>query len=357
MKRYGNLYGSICSFENLWRAAREARRGKRKRPDVLHFWHELEGRLVHLRDELAEQSYTPGAYRSFYIHDPKKRLISAAPFRDRIVHHALCRVIEPLFERGFIHASYANRPGKGTHTALDHCTLALRRYRYVLKCDIEKYFPSIDHALLFERIARKIKCRDTLALIERIIAASNAQEYVVHYFPGDDLFTPHERRIGIPIGNLTSQFFANIYLDGFDHYVTEQLGGHAYIRFMDDFLLFSDSTRELREALAAMDAYLAKLRLALHPRKCQIYAARSGVPFLGWLVFPDHRRLRRKTGVRFQRRLRALQEEYAHGERELKDVKASIMSWLGHLKHGDARGLSRKLLWQTSFRRAYPGEP
>jgi retron-type reverse transcriptase len=234
MKRYGNLYPAIIGFENLFAAAYRARRGKRYRPDVAAFHFHLETGILTLRDELVTQTYQPGAYRAFYIHDPKRRLISAAPYRDRVVHHALCRVIEPIFERGFIFDSYANRLGKGTHAALDRATQLARRYPYALKCDIEKYFPSIDHAILLERIERKIKCRRTLWLIERIVANSNPQEDVVRYFPGDDLFTPAERRRGIPIGNLTSQFFANIYLDGFDHFVQERLGQPAYVRFADD---------------------------------------------------------------------------------------------------------------------------
>jgi len=151
VKRIGGLYEQICAFENLYAAALRARHGKRYRPDVTAFYFNLEAELLGLRQDLQRKTYQPGAYRAFYIQDPKRRLISAAPYRDRVVHHALCRVIEPVFERGFIHASYANRVGKGTHAALDRCTSFTRRYRFALKCDIEKYFPSIDHALLLGR--------------------------------------------------------------------------------------------------------------------------------------------------------------------------------------------------------------
>jgi retron-type reverse transcriptase len=349
MKRYGKLYPQICSFENLVAAAYRARRGKRRRPDVLAFHFQQERLLLELHDELLEKRYEPGPYRSFWIRDPKQRLISAAPYRDRIVHHALCQVIEPLFERGFIHASYANRVGKGTHAALDHATRLARRYPWVLKCDIEKYFPSIDHAILMERLGRKIKCRDTLWLIERIVANSNPQEEVLRYFPGDGLFTPLERRRGLPIGNLTSQFFANVYLDGFDHFCQERLGCRAYLRFADDFLVFGPDKRVLGALPARMQERLDGLRLMLNPRKCQVLPVRDGVPFLGWQLYPDHRRLRRATGVRIERRLKELARKQREGAIGLGRVRASLMSWIGHLKHGDTWGLRRRLFAAAVF--------
>lgn len=349
MKRYGGLYEQICSFENLAAAAYRARRGKRSRPDVAAFHFEQERRLLELREDLLEKRYQPGAYRSFWIRDPKRRLISAAPYRDRIVHHALCRVIEPVFERCFIHDSYANRVGKGTHKALDRATRLARSHRYALKCDIEKYFPSIDHQILLERIERKIKCRDTLWLVERIVANSNTQEEVTRYFPGDTLFAPYDRRRGIPIGNLTSQFFANIYLDGFDHYVQERLGCGAYVRFADDFLVFGDDKGRLSGLAAKMEEYLDSLRLCMHPDKCQVMPVRCGVPFLGWQVYPEHRRLRRATGIRIERRLRELARERRAGRIGFDLVKASVMSWIGHLKHGDTWGLRRRLFAAVVF--------
>jgi retron-type reverse transcriptase len=349
LKRAGRLYERVIAFENLLRGAYRARRGKRLRPDVAAFHFDLEAHLLGLRDDLAAKSYQPGAYRAFYIHDPKKRLISAAPYRDRVVHHALCAVIEPVFERGFIYDSYANRLGKGTHAALDRSTEFARRYPYALKCDIEKYFPTIDHAILLERIARKIKCRDTLWLIKTIVANSNPQEETIRYFPGDDLFTPHERRRGIPIGNLTSQFFANIYLDGLDHFVQERLRPGGYLRFADDFVLFGAGRAELRAMLGPLREHLDGLRVRLHPTKCHILPVRCGIPFLGWQVFPDHRRLRRRTGVRFQRKLAELARGHARGIVPMDRVKASVMSWIGHLSHGDTWRLRRKLLSAAVF--------
>jgi retron-type reverse transcriptase len=349
MKRVSGLYPQICSFENLVTAAYRARLGKRYRPDVAAFQFNLEAELFALRQELTSKTYQPGPYRAFYIRDPKRRLISAAPYRDRVVHHALCQIIEPVFERGFIHDSYANRTDKGTHAALDRCTAFARRYPFALKCDIEKYFPTIDHQILLERVARKIKCQDTLWLVDRIVANSNPQEDILRYFPDDDLFTPLDRRRGIPIGNLTSQFFANIYLDGLDHYVLETLLPGAYLRFADDFVLFGETSDKLRRLLKPLEEHLNGLRLRLHPTKCHIVPVRCGIPFLGWQVFPDHRRLRRRTGVRFQRALRTLTSQHREGLIDLKRVRASVMSWIGHLKHGDTYGLRRKLLARAVF--------
>jgi retron-type reverse transcriptase len=210
MKRYGNLYPQIITFDNLYLAARKAQLGKRFRDNILDFNYNLEGELIKLQQELTAKTYQPGNYRTFHIRDPKSRLISAAPYRDRVVHHGLCNIIVPIFERTFIRDSYANRVGFGTHRALRRFIEFFRRSRYVLQCDIKKYFPSIDHQILKRQIRRKIKCPDTLWLIDTIIDNSNEQEPVIEYFPGDDLLTPLQRRKGIPIGNLTSQFWSNV---------------------------------------------------------------------------------------------------------------------------------------------------
>jgi retron-type reverse transcriptase len=356
MKRHGNLFERIASFENLLAAERAAYRGKRQRPAPAGFHYDLEPNLFVLHDELQSGTYQPGAYRAFWIHDPKKRLISAAPYQDRVVHHAVCRVVEPIFDRSFIFDSYANRLGKGTHKAVDRATEFCRRWPYVLKCDVEKFFPSVDHEILLELVARKIKCPRTLDLLGKIVRASNPQEPVVRYFLGDDLFTPHERRRGLPIGNLTSQFLANVMLDPLDHYLKETLRWPAYLRFADDFLVFGDDKRALSEVLMSIRRFLEPLRLRLHPRKCVILPVRLGVPFLGWRVFADHRRLRRSTGVRFQRRLKELAAAYRRGEVNLPEVRASVASWNGHLKHGDTWGLRRRLLRATVFTRS-PSPP
>jgi retron-type reverse transcriptase len=184
MKRFGNLYPEIIKFENLWESAKKAERGKRFRGNVLAFNYNLERELLTLQTELTSKTYQPGAYRTFYIKEPKSRMISAAPYRDRVVHHALCNIIVPIIEPTFISDSYANRVGFGTHAALRRFITFARSSRYVLQCDIQKYFPNIDHEILKTLVRRKIKCPDTLWLIDTIIDNSNEQLQLVNYFEG-----------------------------------------------------------------------------------------------------------------------------------------------------------------------------
>ena len=189
----------------------------------------LEKEVLRLERELRSGCYQPGRYKTIEVRDPKHRVVSAAPFRDRVVHHAFCAVCEPIFERGFIYDSYANRRGKGTHRAVARYEAFRDRFRAVLRCDVYRYFPAIDHQILKDDLRRRIACPRTLALADRIVDGSNPQEPIDLYFPGDDLFTPFERRRGLPIGNLTSQFFANLYLDGLDHFCKEVLRAEAVI--------------------------------------------------------------------------------------------------------------------------------
>lgn len=172
MKRHKNLYPYIVEFENLFLAARKAQKGKRFQDYVLKFNYNLEQELIQLQNELISKEYQPGSYRTFYIQEPKHRMISAAPYRDRVVHHALCNVIAPIFESTFIRDSYANRVNFGTHRALKRFTKFARSSRYVLQCDIKKYFPSIDHEILKKLLRRKIKCADTLWLIVMLVTVS-----------------------------------------------------------------------------------------------------------------------------------------------------------------------------------------
>ncbi len=351
MKRHGDLWPQIIAFDNLLHAARQAQRGKRWRPNVLEFNHNLENELVELHRELTAQTYQPGAYRTFHIVEPKKRMISAAPYRDRVVHHALCNVITPIFERTFIDDNYANRTGYGTHRALRRFTGFARSSRYVLQCDIRKYFPSIDHASLKEIIRRKIKCRDTLWLIETILDASNAQEPVEDFFPGDDLFTPSARRRGLPIGNLTSQFFANVYLNGFDHFVKEELGVAKYVRYVDDFALFGDDHGWLAEARKKLEARLADLRLTIHPVKSQLFETRHGASFMGFRILPNCLRVRAENLRRARRRLRRWQQAYRDGQATLHEVTQALRSWVAHLAHGDTWQLRTQVFALIAFAR------
>ena len=346
---FTNLYPDLVAFDNLFQAYRQAARGKRGRPPAAAFESDLECNLLALQRELTERTYRPGGYYSFYIRDPKHRLVSAAPFRDRVVHHALCNVIDPIFERTFIGDSYANRPGKGTHGALDRAQQLARRYRYVLQCDVRQYFPSIDHACLRAILARKIADPDVLWLIDVILAGGDGvlrDEYTQVYFPGDDLFAAVRPR-GLPIGNLTSQLWANVYLNELDQLVKRQLRCPAYLRYVDDFLLFADDKRVLWQWKDAIRERLGELRLTLHERSSTVYPVATGIPFLGFRVYPDHKRLKRRNGVAFGRRLRRYRAAVQRGEMDRETCRQRVRGWIAHAAHGDTWGLRWCLLNPT----------
>ena len=353
MKRFKNLYPELCDFENLLLAAKKAQRGKRAIRQVAEFNHNLEYELLTLKEELEAQTYKPGTYRTFTINDPKTRLISAAPYRDRVVHHALCNIVEPLIERTFIHDSYACRKGKGTHAAVDRYTQFSRQYPYVLKCDIRKYFPSIDHEILKSLLRRKIGCPNTLWLLDTIIDGSNPQPLREDYFPGDNLFTPYTRRKGLPIGNQTSQFFANVYLNPLDHFIKETLGSRAYLRYVDDFVVFGYDKKTLWNIRDRVAVFLnTELRLHLHPHKQNVFPVAVGCDFLGYFIFPTHRRIRASSGWRFARNLRGMAEQYRTGVVSLPKIQQRVASWFGHARHADTYGLRATLLSSVVFRRA-----
>lgn len=349
MKRAGHLWPQVIAFDNLYAAARQTRRGKRFTPAALEFEANIEQELLALETELTGKTYLPGDYRSFFIMEPKRRMISAAPYRDRVVHHALINVLGPIFERGFVTESFANRSGYGTHRALRRFTRLARSHRFILQCDIRKYFASIDHAILKGLIRRKIKCRDTLWLCDLIIDCANEQEAVDLFFPGDDLLTLIDRRRGLPVGNLTSQWFANLYLDGFDHFVKQQLRIPAYVRYVDDFALFADDHGLLQEARHQIESHLAGLRVQIHPIKSQLFETRAGASFLGFRVTPTALRVRGVSLRRARRRMHALQDDYAAGRIELDRVKQSMRSWIAHLEHGNTWRLREKMLHEFPF--------
>jgi retron-type reverse transcriptase len=351
MKRYGNLWSDITDFANLLAAARQAQKGKRFRENVLAFNANLERELEQLQVELTSKTYRPGAYKTFEIKEPKQRMISAAPYRDRVVHHALCNMIVPIFERTFISDSYANRVGYGTHRALRRFTDFARSSRYIFQGDVRKYFPSIDHEILKTLVHRKIKCLDTLWLIDTIIDHSNQQEPVLEYFPGDDLLTPSRRRRGLPIGNLTSQFFANVYLNGFDHFMKEHVKATKYIRYVDDFAVFDDDREFLINARLAAEDYLAGLRLKIHPVKSQIFETKHGANFLGFRIFLDRIRVRTENLRRARRRLRHMQIEFAIGKIGCAEISQSLQSWIAHLEHGNTWRLREQIFDSLLFQR------
>jgi retron-type reverse transcriptase len=351
MKTYRHLYPQVYAFDNLLAAFYKARKGKRSKAPVARFEYHLEREILQLERELRDMTYRPGPYRSFYIFDPKKRKISAAPFRDRVVHHALCHVIQPMYERRFIFDSYANRIGKGTHKAMDRCTRFLRVNRYVLKCDIVQYFPSVDHQILRSILAHPLRDPDVVWLIERILESGRgilASEYTMQWFPGDDLFAVNRPR-GLPIGNLTSQLWANVYLNELDQFVKRELKCRCYVRYVDDFLLFHDEKQQLHAWKHDVAHFLEGLRLRLHPTKSVVFPTRLGVDYLGFRHFSAHRKIRRDNVRRFIQRLRGQRDAYQAGLLSLDEVHRSLQSWIAHAGHGDTYRLRAKLLHNLIF--------
>lgn len=332
MKRTGNLFERVCSFQNLVLAALRAARGKRYRAEVLRFNFHLEESLLQLRRELLENRYLPGEHRHFRILEPKVRWISAAPFRDRVLHHAICNVIEPLIDRRLIHDCWANRLGRGSHRAVLRYQRFAGRCSHALKMDLRKYFASVDHEILKGQFRSYFKDPRLLDLLDLIVDRGVNPEEVTLYFPGDDLFTPLRRRRGIPIGNLTSQLFANSYLDAFDHWIKEKLSAACYLRFVDDFVLLSNSVSELAGFRKAVENRLLGLRLLAHERKCVIRRTDEGLPFLGYVVWPDRIRVRGETVRRFRRRHRRRLRQIAKQGAATDQVVASLAAWRGHVR-------------------------
>lgn len=339
-KTYRHLWDQISSFEALHAAYLKARRGKRYEDEALRFGANLEIELLRLRDELAGGTYRTSEYRRFEVYEPKKREVAALPFRDRVVQHALVAVLEAIYEPRFIHDSYACRVGRGTHAGVDRLTEFLRRANrdwaqtYILKADVSKFFPSVDHERLKVVLRRYIACPQTVRLCEEIIDSWNA-----------------ETGKGIPIGNLTSQLFANVYLHELDEYVKQTLRWPMYIRYMDDTVFLGFDKVILGALRKTLGEFLEnKLLLRLNP-KTAIFPAEQGVDFLGYRTWRTHRLLRKRNVVDTRRRMKALARRYGAGEIEAKRVRASLMAWLGHAGHANTYTLQRQLLHNLVLRR------
>ena len=342
-KTQNHLFGEIASFAALHKAAKRAIRGKRSKPGAAGFMANLEKHLVLIEARLQSGTWRNGGYTEIEIFEPKHRLVSAAPFRDRVVHHALCSVVSPIFERGFIADSYANRVGYGTHRAVARYEHYRDRYRYVLRCDIYRYFPAIDHAILKRDLRRRIACEPTLALLDAIIDGSNLQEPVEVFFPGDDLLAVASRRRGLPIGNLTSQLFGNVYLNSFDHFVKEVLQA-PYLRYVDDFALFSNDVEALKAWQSGITEYLQGRRLLLHPEKTFVASTAEPATFLGYeLCAGGQRRLPEVSVRRFRNRLRGLRDVWQAGQQDELNIRQQVNAWVAHASHADTWRLRHAL--------------
>lgn len=319
-----HTYDDIISVENILLAWKEFVRGKKQKKDVQQFSLRLMDSVLRLHTELANKTYTHSAYEAFNISDPKPRNIHKAIVRDRLAHHALYRKLYPFFDRTFISDSYSCRLRKGTHRALLRFSAFARKVSknnhrtcWVLKCDVRKFFASIDQAILMEIVEKRIFDRDVLWLIENIVGS----------------FHSNALGKGLPLGNLTSQLLVNVYMNEFDQFVKHRLKAKHYIRYADDFVILSDDKRWLEEALPKINCFLQeKLKLFLHPDKLSIKTLASGVDFLGWVHFPDHRVLRTATKKRMFKNLTR------------QPVKREMLqSYLGLLSHGNTHTLRKTL--------------
>ncbi|WP_249865369.1 reverse transcriptase/maturase family protein [Paenibacillus konkukensis] len=361
LKTYTDLFKEIVSFENLEAAYRSASKLKRYRTDVLKFTRNLEENLINIQNELIHKTYEVGRYREFYVYEPKKRLIMALPFKDRVVQWAIYRVIEPLLDRQFIFDSYACRQGKGVQKAADRMQYWIRRLwrqhgnAYYLKLDISKYFYRVDHDVLLSILERKFADPDLMWLLEKIVRSEHT-EFGIPL--GDHGFDQGRiEGIGMPIGNLSSQLFANLYLNELDQFAKHQLRLKCYIRYMDDIVALHPSKELLHQARREIERFLEdKLRLTLN-NKTAIRPIHTGVEFCGFRIWGTHRKIRKGTVRKIKGGLRFLQRAYARGDKSLDEVNSAIQSYIGYLKHADTFNLRKRIFHRAVFTKGNPENP
>jgi hypothetical protein len=314
----------ITDPENIRQAYREARRGK-SRLKIVHWCAEnLDMVTETIRRRLTDKTYKTAPYSTMFIHEPKTREIFKLPFYpDRIIHHALMRVVEPIWNGLFFHDSHACRKGKGIHAGSRKTMEYVRRYRYCLKMDISKFYPSVDHDILYDIVKHKIKCRDTLWLIHEIIYSAGGGK-------------------NVPIGNYTSQWLGNLYMNELDNYLKQDLKVRAYVRYCDDFCVFHNDKRYLG-ALAENIKFFLAARLKLTLSKCDLFPVSRGVDFLGYRHFPDYVLLRKSTATRIKRRLRTLPLLLAKQTITPDQYRSTLASISGWLRWANTRHLQLTL--------------
>lgn len=334
----------IYSFENILNAAYQCRKGKTKANATLAFFNNLEENIVQIQNELMWDMYQMSPYHHFYVFEPKRRLISAPHFKDRVVHRAIYNIIEPLFDKQYIYDSYACRKGKGTHKGADRAQLFIRNVErkhgkaYALKADVSRYFSSIDHHILKSILDVKIKCTRTKALLF----------YIIDNSPCDAL------GVGIPLGNLTSQLFANVYLNELDRFAKHTLKAVRYVRYMDDFIVIHHDKAQLHAWRKDMESFLHQnLRLKTNS-KTQVFpiSTQNGraLDFLGYRIYSTHRLLRKCSVKRIKTKLKKYKRLYENGEIDIADISQSIQSWLGHASHASTENLKKALFGAQNWR-------
>lgn len=323
-------FNNIVSIDNLLCAWKEFIRGKRNKKDVQEFSFNLMDNILSLHQELINYNYKHGGYQAFRIYDPKLRDINKAAVKDRLIHHAIYRVLYPFFDTTFIFDSYSCRLGKGTHKAINRFHLFFYKVGnnntktcWILKCDIRKFFASIDHKILADILEKHITDKNTSRLLREIINSFYS------FKPGT----------GLPLGNLTSQLLVNIYMNEFDQFIKHKLRAKYYIRYVDDFVILSNNYNWLKNQITYIQSFLNhKLKLTLHPNKVSIDTLYSGIDYLGWVNFPDHRILKTITKKRMIKRI------------EINLSPKTINSYFGLLKHGNTYILRDKIFKILDFR-------
>lgn len=342
------MYEEIHTYETLFEAYLNARKGKRYRNDVLEFSHNLEANLIDLQNDLINETYKIGSHHEFFIYEPKKRLITSLPFRDRVVQWAIHLIIEPYFENRFYHHTYACRPGKGAHLAVSNVQKELRRLErlpgktYYLSMDISKFFYRVDHEIEERIYERRFKDKQLLNLL-KVIREANGEKFGI---PLGDHFYEREREpgVGMAIGDLLSQLRAGIYLNEADQYIKHDMKVGSYYRYMDDFLILSKCKKELKGILEEVELFLGtELGLQLN-NKTMIAPATGGIDFVGYRIWSTHIRVRKSTTKRIIRACKFFVKSFRNGWMNAEDVHARLMSFWGIVKHADAYGFWLKLL-------------
>ncbi|MEW5897230.1 MAG: reverse transcriptase domain-containing protein, partial [Nanoarchaeota archaeon] len=342
-----NLYAQLYTYENLELAFRKAKIGKTLKLYVIEFESKLNENLKLLQQELLSHTYRPRPLETFILRDPKTRKISKSDFRDRVVHHAICNVIEPLFDKNFIFDSYANRLGKGTFKAIERFEYFARKVSwgftrpcFVLKCDIKHYFETVDHNILLSILQKKIEDKELLWLIENIL---------------NNYHTASAGK-GMPLGNLTSQFFANVYLNELDQYVKHILVAKYYIRYVDDFVISDNYVGNLEHLKEKIQKFCDNaLALQLHPDKSKIHNLKNGVNFLGMRIYQYHRRIKKKNVRRFERKLLQLRKDFENGFVTRDKVIEHFEGWLAYISNANTFKYRRHLVRQ--FNELFPLVP
>jgi len=353
------MYKRICEFKNLLSAYQEARKCKRYKKNIVDYGFFLESNLLKLQRELITEAYMPSSYICFTVFDPKTRKVAAPAFRDRVLQHSLVSQIESLFDSKFIYDSYACRKNKGTHFGQKRIKKFLQATRsiygkdttiYCLQMDIGKFFASVSWDVLISIMNRTIPCEKTKKLIEKIVTSHRCFDINGNYIKAPyEIVNPDARR-GLPIGNLTSQLFANIYLNKLDHFVKEILRVKWYARYMDDFLIIHPDRNYLKEMRDTIKNFLEyELKLAFHPKKVIIQNVKDGLPFVGYLIFYDHVLIRGSTLLRMRRRLKKRRTKCME-EHDDKSLKATLSALRGHLQHANAYRLQKNLLEQPQIK-------